>query len=188
MTSENSFIDHAHRKLVRTRFDGVNFSIGAVKECFTLLKNETLETLTRPCGHRIQAMVAPALSVNVTGLEIQQVVEEEKLKDENISDILSGHSLSEEAKKKLLKKPNEVAQALLKVFDYFFPVPCANITRHPQYRISVFCHLSDDDDDFKHLNFLKKESLKQQIGTQTLFQKNPNYTETFAQSRKSSEL
>lgn len=65
-----------------------------------------------------------------------------------ICDILSGHALTDEAKKKLLKSPNEIVTALLKIFDYFYPVPCTNIIRHPQYRISVFAHLAEDDEDF----------------------------------------
>lgn len=125
------------------------YTIENMKAAYHRLAKISTRVLSIPCGKKVEEMISSgAIGFNVSNIEFNQSKTEEKYAEADINDILSGALLNAKEKEELSKPRDGIVQSLLTMFDYYMPIPTANIVHHPHYKASPFAHLYQDNKKF----------------------------------------
>lgn len=81
---------------------------------------------------------------------LEQAMQDEVHEDQNINDILLGHGLNDDSRKKLTSSFSQIEMNLMSMMDSFMPKPVEKLYTLDIYQSSVYRVIQPDDIDFVH--------------------------------------
>lgn len=81
---------------------------------------------------------------------LEPAMQDEVHEDQNINDILLGHGLNDDSRKKLTSSFSQIEMNLMSMVDSFMPKPVEKLYTLDIYQSSVYRVIQPDDIDFVH--------------------------------------
>lgn len=124
------------------------YSLLDVKNAYSILIRSSTSILSIPCGLKVQSSLTPSQQYNVSPIEHAQALNDRRFENTAMNDILTGIGLDEPTTKLLSVPISDLTLSLVRIFEYFLPIPTANVTSHPRWKTSVFRDLDEQNCHF----------------------------------------